>query len=172
MTGRNRLSKEARLQNWTVGLWIIGAGVIVGLAIYAGRLLWKVRQQQVRHRLFLEKAEESKKAQLAARNINILESVNVIALAGRQQQCDLSEVAIRLYKLMEVLQGDKNIDFSQHYPALFELYSVVKDMPRGEARQQQSKPARMQNNLIRLKTESRLQSNIEQELDAIVAFAA
>ncbi len=155
-----------------MGLGLIGAGVIVGLSTYAGHLLWQVRQQQRRHRLFLEKAEETKQAQLAARNANILESVNVIALAGRQQQCDLSEVAIRLYKLMEVLQGEKHIDFSQRYPALFELYTLVKDMPRGEARQQQAKPERMQNNLIRLKAESRLQSSIEQELDAIVAFAA
>ncbi len=71
-----------------------------------------------------------------------------------------------------MLQGEKHIDFSQRYPALFELYTLVKDMPRGEARQQQAKPERMQNNLIRLKAESRLQSSIEQELDAIVAFAA
>lgn len=160
------------MQGWILWLAIIGVMVIVGLAAYAGRLLWQLREQQRRHQAFLEKAQEKQTEKLAERNANILESVNVIALAGRQQQCDLSEVAIRLYKLMEVLQGDKHIDFAANYPALFELYGIVKDMPRGDERQAQPKKERMQANLIRVKAEARLQSAIEHELDEIVRFAA
>ena len=151
---------------------LVGAIVIGGLTVYAGYLLFQLYQQKQRHQRFLEKAQARQLDKMAERNKTIMESVLVIATASKQQQCDLSEAAIRLYKLMEVLQGEKRVDFRIAYPSLCELYDVVKDMPRGEERQQQEKQARMQNNLIRVKAEARLQDAIAKELDAISQLSA
>jgi tRNA A37 methylthiotransferase MiaB len=147
-------------------LFVIGSVVVAGLALYAGLLLAKLYQQQQRHKLFLARAAEQQVEAIKARNDNILESVFIIAMACKQDQCDISEAAIRLYKLMEVLQADKQVDFAATYPALTDLYQVVKDMPRGDARQQIEKQSRMRFDLERMKAESRLQADIKLELDA------
>ncbi|MGR5179281.1 DUF2489 domain-containing protein, partial [Vibrio mediterranei] len=51
-----------------------------------------------------------------------------------------------------------------------ELYQVVKDMPRGEARKTIQKQERMKLDLERMKAEARLQDSIKLELDAILAM--
>ncbi|WP_413525468.1 DUF2489 domain-containing protein [Photobacterium phosphoreum] len=150
-------------------LFVIGSVVVAGLALYAGLLLAKLYQQHQRHKLFLARAAEQQVEAIKARNDNILESVFIIAMACKQDQCDISEAAIRLYKLMEVLQVDKQVDFAATYPALTDLYQVVKDMPRGDARQQIEKQSRMRFDLERMKAESRLQADIKLELDAILS---
>jgi hypothetical protein len=98
------------------------------------------------------------------RNANIFENVNTLCLAGIQGQCDLSEISIRVYNIMDYVQGDDRVDFDQQYPATSELYHIVKDMARGEERQQLAKQERMKQNLARQKAESRLESAIIEEL--------
>ncbi|MBP2700857.1 DUF2489 domain-containing protein [Photobacterium lucens] len=150
-------------------LLVIGGTIVTALGMYAGFLLVKLYQQNQRHKVFLARAEQQQKEAIETRNNTILESVFVIAAATKQGQCDLSEAAIRLYKLMEALQADKSVDFSATYPAIYELYEVVKDMPRGEARQQTEKRTRMRFDLERMKAETRLQETIAVELDAILS---
>ncbi len=67
------------------------------------------------------------------RNANIFENVNILCMAGIQGQCDLSEISIRVYCIMDYVQGENRVDFDREYPATAELYYIVKDMPRGEA---------------------------------------
>ncbi|WP_068326310.1 DUF2489 domain-containing protein [Photobacterium jeanii] len=151
-------------------LWLgLGGSIVAVLACYAGYLLFKLYQQTQRHKAFLARAEAEQEQKRDQRNATIMDSVFIIADAGKQAQCDMSEVSIRLYKLMEVLQGDAALDFAATYPAMNELYHVVKDMPRGEARQTIQKKERMQLDLIRMKAEARLQDSIMLELDAILA---
>lgn len=145
------------------GFLVAGSAIILGLAIYAGYLLAKLRDQTQQQQALITKA-------IVQRNLKIIESVDVIALAALQQQCDLSEAAIRLYMIMDHLQGEMKIDFAIRYPALFELYDVVKDMPRGDARQQILKKERMQLDLVRVKAEARLVDAINHELDDILIF--
>ncbi|TDR71150.1 uncharacterized protein DUF2489 [Photobacterium lutimaris] len=151
-------------------LWLGLAGVIVAvLASYAGYLLFKLYQQTQRHKAFLARAQRQQEAGIKQRNANIMESVLIIAEAGKKEECDMSEIAIRLYKLMEVLQGDHRVDFANRYPSMHELYLVVKDMPRGDARKTLAKKERMQLDLIRMKAEARLVESIKSELDLILA---
>ncbi|NIY84650.1 DUF2489 domain-containing protein [Vibrio hepatarius] len=138
-------------------LAIAGGIIILGLASYAGYLLLQLKKQK-------ELQEQHKQLAVEKRNANIFESVHVLCLAGIQGQCDLSEISIRLYNIMDYVQGDDRVDFDKEYPATAELFHIVKDMARGEDRQQLVKKERMKQTLERQKAESRLQDAIIEEL--------
>lgn len=138
-------------------LAIAGGAIILGLASYAGYLLLQLKKQK-------ELQLQQQKLAIEKRNANIFESVNVLCLAGIQEQCDLSEISIRLYNIMDYVQGEERVDFDKEYPATSELFHIVKDMARGEARQELAKQDRMKQNLERHKAESRLQQEITEEL--------
>ncbi|MBD1566590.1 DUF2489 domain-containing protein [Vibrio sp. SA48] len=141
-------------------LAIAGGIIILSLASYAGYLLLQLKKQkdlQLQHQtLAIEK-----------RNANIFDSVNTLCMAGIQGQCDLSEISIRVYCIMDYVQGEPRIDFDSVYPAISELYHIVKDMQRGEERQQLPKQERMRQNLARQKAEGRLTDAIVEELKAL-----
>jgi len=141
-------------------LAIAGGIIILGLASYAGYLLLQLKKQkdlQLQHQtLAIEK-----------RNANIFDSVNTLRMAGIQGQCDLSEISIRVYCIMDYVQGEQRIDFDSSYPAISELYYIVKDMPRGEERSQLAKQERMKHNLVRQKAEARLMDAIVEELKVL-----
>ncbi|MFV0449450.1 MAG: DUF2489 domain-containing protein [Vibrio sp.] len=141
-------------------LAIVGAAIILGLASYAGYLLLQLKKQKT-----LQQQHQS--LAIEKRNANIFESVNILCMAGIQGQCDLSEISIRLYNIMDYVQGEERVDFELEYPAISELYHIVKDMPRGEARQSMAKQERMKHNLTRQKAESRLNDTIIEELQAL-----
>ena len=138
-------------------LAIAGGVIILGLASYAGYLLLQLKKQK-------ELQEQHKQLAIEKRNANIFESVSVLCLAGIQGQCDLSEISIRVYNIMDYVQGEERVDFDKEYPATSELFHIVKDMPRGDERQNLAKKERMQQNLARHKAESRLQDAIIEEL--------
>ena len=141
-------------------LAIAGGIIILGLASYAGYLLLQLKKQkdlQLQHQtLAIEK-----------RNANIFDSVNTLCMAGIQGQCDLSEISIRVYCIMDYVQGEQRIDFDSSYPAISELYYIVKDMPRGEERSQLAKQERMKHNLVRQKAGARLMDAIVEELKVL-----
>ncbi|MFB9214038.1 DUF2489 domain-containing protein [Vibrio sinaloensis] len=141
-------------------LAIVGGVIILGLASYAGYLLLQLKKQK-------ELQLQHQKLAIEKRNANIFESVHVLCLAGIQGQCDLSEISIRLYNIMDYVQGDDRVDFDQEYPATAELFHIVKDMARGEDRQNLGKKERMKQNLERHKAESRLESAIIEELKSL-----
>ncbi|WP_337241693.1 DUF2489 domain-containing protein, partial [Proteus faecis] len=68
---------------------------------------------------------------------------------------------------MDYVQGEQRVDFERDYPATAELYHIVKDMPRGDARQAMPKQERMRHNLTRQKAEVRLNDAIVVELKAL-----
>ncbi|CAK4070140.1 DUF2489 domain-containing protein [Vibrio sp. MarTm2] len=138
-------------------LAIAGGAIILGLASYAGYLLLQLKKQK-------ELQLQHQKLAIEKRNANIFESVHVLCLAGIQGQCDLSEISIRLYNIMDYVQGDDRVDFDAEYPATSELFHIVKDMARGEERQNLVKKERMKQNLERHKAETRLQDAIIEEL--------
>lgn len=141
-------------------LAIAGGAIILGLASYAGYLLLKLKKQK-------ELQLQQQKLAIEKRNANIFESVNILCLAGIQEQCDLSEVSIRLYNIMDYVQGEDRVDFDKEFPATSELFHIVKDMARGEDRQQLEKKERMKQNLERHKAEARLQDAIVEELQRL-----
>lgn len=141
-------------------LAVVGGLIICGLAIYAGYLLLQLRKQT---------KLRAKHQQLAIdkRNANIYENVTTLCMAGIQGQCDLSEICIRVYNIMDYVQGEERVDFSSEYPAISELYDIVKDMARGEERQELLKKERMKQNLIRNKAEARLNDAVIEELQRL-----
>ncbi len=141
-------------------LAIAGAVIIIALASYAGYLLLQLKKQK-------ELQLKHKKMAIDKRNANIFENVHTLCQAGIQGQCDLSEISIRVYNIMDYVQGEDRVDFDKTYPAISELYHVVKDMARGEDRQNLAKKERMQQNLDRHKAEQRLTDAIIEELKVL-----
>ena len=89
-------------------LAIAGGAIILGLASYAGYLLLKLKKQK-------ELQLQHQKLAIEKRNANIFESVHVLCLAGIQEQCDLSEISIRLYNIMDYVQGEERVDFEKEF---------------------------------------------------------
>lgn len=141
-------------------LAVAGSIIIFCLAAYAGYLLLQLKKQKALQ-------QQHRTLAIQKRNANIFESVETLCLAGIQGQCDLSEISIRVYCIMDYVQGDERVDFDQTYPAISELYHTVKEMARGEERQKLVKKERMQQNLIRQKAEARLSDAIVEELKVL-----
>jgi hypothetical protein len=141
-------------------LALLGGAIILALAGYASSLLMKLKKQK-------ELQERHRKLAIQKRNVNIFDNVVLLCQASLQEQCDYSEMSIRLYCIMDYLQDDDRIDVEKEYPALSELYHVVKDMPRGDKRQALAKQDRMKDNLIRTKAEARLQDAVKIEIQQL-----
>lgn len=106
---------------------IIGVIIITGLAYYAGSLLGQLRRQR-----------RMQAQAIAKRNANLFESIRTIALAMQQQQCSLSEGALRIAVLLDHVvlpetQSDERV-FVQRYPAIYDMYERIKHMPTHAAR--------------------------------------
>ncbi|HHF2952427.1 TPA: DUF2489 domain-containing protein [Vibrio diabolicus] len=141
-------------------LAIAGVVIIIALASYAGYLLLQLKKQK-------ELQLKHQKLAIDKRNANIFENVHTLCQAGIQGQCDLSEISIRVYNIMDYVQGEDRVDFDKTYPAISELYHIVKGMARGEERQQLAKKERMQQNLTRHKAESRLTDAVIEDLKVL-----
>ena len=141
-------------------LALLAGAIILALAGYASSLLMKLKKQK-------ELQERHRKLAIQKRNANIFDNVVLLCQASLQEQCDYSEMSIRLYCIMDYLQDDDRIDVEKEYPALSELYHVVKDMPRGDKRQALAKQDRMKDNLIRTKAEARLQDAVKIEIQQL-----
>ncbi|MCE2571045.1 DUF2489 domain-containing protein [Motilimonas eburnea] len=131
----------------------VGLVVILGLSVYAGTLLRRVKDQQ----LALQKV-------INKRNATLMDSINLIAKAMVQGQCNLSEGAIRLTVLLNELRLSQPINFDAEYPNLHALYQVVKDMPTHEVRKERTKKEIRQLDAEREKHEQRLEASIIEEM--------
>ena len=115
---------------------------------------------------FLLALQKQKKAlQLARQNrINrIKESLEIIAKAMLNGDCNLSEGVLRLKMLLEpVGMALKN------YPAMWQLYEMVEGMPTHNARKELKKNERMRLDLRRESAEAELESKIKLELHRLL----
>lgn len=137
---------------WIYLLLALGLLIIVGMAAYAVKLLRALKSQKQA----LENAR-------LARVKRLKESIEIIAWAMQNGDCNLSEGAIRLKMLLDPL-GLKITT----YPALAELYDVVKEMPTHQARKELKKNERMRLDLTRESTEADLESKILLELNQLL----
>ena len=142
-----------------VFLVIAGGLVIAGLAFYAGRLLFLLAQQNQR-----------KQATRQARIENITESIETIAKAMDQQQCDLSEGAIRICNLLEALPIDPKPDFREKFPSIFTFFSAISGFATLEARQALDKKTRRAQDREREEIESHHETSVLAELASIKHF--
>ncbi|MGO1246068.1 MAG: DUF2489 domain-containing protein [Oceanisphaera sp.] len=138
---------------------LVGALIIVGLAVYAGKLLAQVKLQKQQQLQAINK-----------RNLRILDSINTIALAMSQEQCNFSEGAIRLTNLLNALQFAEPKDFAIDYPGVYDLYDKVKDMPTHEARKQYKRNQIMRMDLQRAGFEHELEAQIKTEVTRLASL--
>ncbi len=131
----------------------IAVAIIASLGFYAGKLLSQLKQQQ-------QKQKHARDARIA----RIMESVYTIALAVEQQQCNLSEGAIRLVNLLDSVPIESPPNCERDYPALFELFSHVRRLPTHQARKEMDKTLRAKQDHIREELETQLESRILKEV--------
>lgn len=137
---------------WIVILALLALAVIAILSWYALRLLKQLKQQK----LLITQAKQARTARLK-------ESIEIIAKAMRQGECNLSEGVIRLAMLL--MPFGKNL---QPYPAMAQLYDVVREMPTHEERKALDKKTRMRLDLERERAEAKFEQEIMQELPRLL----
>ncbi len=143
----------------SISLIGVAAVIIVLLGVYAGRLLFLVKQQK------------SQQQQVRDKRIASMQmSIQTIAFAIQQQQCDLSEGVIRICRLLEALPLSPQPDFEHQYPATHKLFDLVKDYPTHEMRAMLSKSERRSQDKERGEYESELECAILKETDALRTF--
>lgn len=138
---------------------LAGSLLLLGLAVYAGMLLARVRRQT-----------EQQEQAIQARNERILDSVRVIAHAVRDGQCDYSEGAIRLTNLLNALQIKEGRAFAEEFPGLYGLYEKVKEMPTHEARKALKRNEIMKMDLERSGYEVELEAQILKDVALLKDF--
>ncbi|TYA37505.1 DUF2489 domain-containing protein [Aggregatibacter actinomycetemcomitans] len=137
---------------WKILLLIAAVCIVAGMIGYAVYLLLALQKQK-------------KVLQLARQNrINrIKESLEIIAKAMLNGDCNLSEGVLRLKMLLEpVGMALKN------YPAMWQLYEMVEGMPTHNARKELKKNERMRLDLRRESAEAELESKIKLELHRLL----
>ena len=138
---------------WKTVLLLVAVCIIVGMIGYATYLLLALQKQK-------------KALQQARRNrINrIKESIEIIAKAMLNGDCNLSEGVLRLKMLLEPV----GMSIKNHVTML-QLYEVVETMPTHEARKALTKNERMRLDLQRESAEAALEKNIKLELHQLLA---
>jgi hypothetical protein len=138
---------------------LIALSIIAGLGFYAGSLLFKLRTQQ-----------QLRKQKTQQRINSISQSIQTIAKALEQQQCNLSEGSIRLFHLLEALPVKDKPDFSQEFTGIYTLYDQVKDLPTHETRKLQTNRETKQQDLQREELEAQIASQILQDVSVLKTF--
>ena len=128
--------------------FVIALFLVTGLTLYAIRLL---KQLKVQKELITKAKNE--------RAIRLKESINIIARAMQSGECNLSEGVIRLTMLLRPF--GKNLST---YPAMANLYEVVRDMPTHDARKLLDKRERIRLDLDRESAEVQFEQDIKKEL--------
>ncbi|MGM0525897.1 MAG: DUF2489 domain-containing protein [Pseudomonadota bacterium] len=107
----------------TLLIIILGVLIIVGLALYASKLLRRLKQQNQLRRDSVQKRVD-----------RIDESIITIAKAMQQEQCPFSEGCLRIVVLLDHRPEAVEYDYSKDYPAMHEMYEKIKHMPTHENR--------------------------------------
>lgn len=143
--------------------WIVAFSfaslLIVGLSFYLGRLLWLLKQQKAAQQLKVKK-----------KNDYLFESLDVIARAMKEGQCELSEGALRSWVLLDHLQLEHKPDMQNKFPAIFQMYELVKDMPTHQARKERDKKEIRQLDHIRQQAEIDLNDALLQDVDLLLKW--
>lgn len=148
----------------TIALLIIGALIIVCLGIYAGKLLSQLKSQRERQ---ASEQEVLKQGQYK-HDIKVIESVVIIVRAMKEEQCDFSEGCWRLSVLLDSLKTTS--DLSEQFPAIFDLYNQIKHMQILDKRKSLTKQDRMKQDFERMKAETALYNDINNDLTLLLQY--
>ncbi|AOT06652.1 DUF2489 domain-containing protein [Pseudoalteromonas luteoviolacea] len=152
---------------WVVAL-VFGALIVAGLAFYAGKLLWQLKVQK--DTIAKLKEEQVKKLEKSRqeRNGKLADSINLIAKAMKQKQCEYSEGCLRVWVLISQYSFDSEVTLEQTYPGVFEMYDEVKEMPTHDARKKYSKKEIFKMDTQRWRAEERLEEQILKDCDKLL----
>ncbi|MFT6086333.1 MAG: hypothetical protein ACJAWT_000686 [Glaciecola sp.] len=141
-------------------LGTFGAIIIIALGVYAGKLLFVLMQQKARQQAARDKRIDS-----------IVQSIQTIAFAMQQQQCNYSEGAIRICNLLKALPIENIPDYSLVFPQLHSLFDTIKDYPTHEERSALSKQEIRKQDRQREQIESEAESGIQEEIGRLKVFS-
>ncbi|WP_119395592.1 DUF2489 domain-containing protein [Salinibius halmophilus] len=145
-------------------LIILAVAIVLGLAGYAGYLLWQVKQQRIK--LEASRAQRLKTEQ--SKHDYVAESCRVIARHIVEGELNISEGAIRLKVLLD------NINLSdidkQRFVAFERLYEQVKDLDTHDARAQLTVNERKAQDRVRHKAEYQHQESVTNAAKALLEF--
>ena len=145
--------------------WIlIGSIIIAALGLYAGNLLFKLHKKKQ----LIALQQEQKKDKANTKRAEVLADIRYIAIAMIDNRCELSEGVVRIANLFGVLSMTEQTIPS--YPALYAHFEIIKTHPIMEKRSALTKQDRMKFDLIRMKSESNLESQILQEIKQLTTF--
>ncbi|MBZ9613124.1 DUF2489 domain-containing protein [Rheinheimera maricola] len=145
------------MSSTTLSIMVAAALLVAGLAFYAGTLLWRLQQQT-----------QAKQKKLNEKRQYLRDSITLICKAMREEQCELSEGALRVWVLLDHLVPERKPDPETTYPGLYQMYQVVKDMPTHQARKEQAKSLTLQQDELRLKAEQDLKQSILADAKALL----
>ncbi len=146
-----------------------GALIVIGLAFYAGQLLWQLKIQTEQQK----KRKHAFDKEKAIKNIKLSDSINLIAKAMKEKQCEYSEGCLRVWVLMSQYTFDEQVNLEATYPGVFKMYQVVEEMPTHKARKKYSKKEIFNMDKVRINAEKELEDEIKPDLaKLIVEFPA
>jgi len=140
--------------------------IITGLAFYAGKLFAKVRLQNKKH----AQALAAQQVLIKKNNDKLTESIVLIAKAVCEEQCELSEAAIRICRLLEKVYLAQDANFPKRFPALHELDSFLADYPTHAGYKALKRQERMRFDIKRSQEEERLKDTIINECISLKTF--
>lgn len=149
---------------WLIVSLVLGTIIIAGLAYYAGRLLIQVKAQNAQ----IAAKQAQYQTQQAEKNLKLSDSINLIAKAMKEKQCEYSEGCLRIWVLMSQYQFEQDVDLITEYPGVHKMYEVVKDMPTHQARKKYSKKEIFQQDSLRWRKEEELAEDIIGDLTLII----
>lgn len=144
---------------------VVALFIIIPLAIYAGTLLSKLKQQTTEQAI----ANQEKQTALKKHDTKIFNSVVIIVRAMKEEQCDMSEGCWRLSVLLDSLKLSSELNTL--FPSIYALYEGIKHMPILEKRKELSKQERMKLDFERMKLEADLKSKIQKDIQELHQYA-
>ncbi|MCF6436578.1 MULTISPECIES: DUF2489 domain-containing protein [Pseudoalteromonas] len=148
---------------------ICGAAIIAGLSFYAGKLLWQLKEQKAL--IAKHQAEQAEKLMQARqqRNAKLADSINLLARAMKEKQCEYSEGCLRVWVLISQYSFADEVKLPEVYPGVHQMYEVVKDMPTHDARKKYSKKEVFKMDTTRWRAEEQLEQAILDDCEKLVA---
>jgi len=150
-----------------VTLIVVASLIVLGLSLYAGKLIAQVRLQQQQAQLKLKQQQ----ADIEKHNSYLIDSIELIAKAVIEQQCELSEAAIRICRLLEKVYTEDDRAYPTRYPALHKLDCFLADYPTHQGYKALKRQERMRFDVKRAELELSLKQQIETECAQLVNFS-
>lgn len=147
------------LENSTV-IFVIFGVVVLGLSIYLGYLWRMIRHQKVES----QKKEEEINARKKEQEKYVVDSLDIIALATIQNQCDSSECCIRVKNLIDYFP---ELSKKKEMQVFHQMYEEIKDFPTHEKRAEQSKQETFKQDQKRFRIEDKYRDRLLKSLEIL-----